>query len=209
MKQLNEFDTLAEAQAHTEIESVLLTSNSVIGAMVINDLYLYFRDATDGTRKALIDVIKAGSPMDFSELTEDGITNNYLLDGFISSETDVDIKARLESLKAYLIAQSDKTVYPYINATQAQFNMANGLSAVQDVEHVAGNDIVITLASDLPERVAATVWFVEDGFDDVKMGKNVYLQSAQKYRIKMSGVKSGSYQIRIPLLTAIFTAESI
>lgn len=94
---------------------------------------------------------------------------------------------------------------PYKNATLSQFNAAKGLYKYINISYQAGKDIAITLNADLSERIAATVWRADAGFSAENAGRNVYMQPANKYRIDMSGKKSGDYEVRTPLLDADFT----
>ena len=105
------------------------------------------------------------------------------------------------------IAPSKLNRFEFI--TQSQFNAAKGLYKSLPISFVAGKEIIVTLNADLYEKVAATVWRTEVGFNVENAGRNVHVQNANKYRIDMTGKKSGQYEVRLPLLDADFTVELV
>tara|TARA_R110001606_G_scaffold385158_1_gene548505 strand:+ start:5299 stop:5958 length:660 start_codon:yes stop_codon:yes gene_type:complete len=134
---------------------------------------------------------------------EDGLLNRAgaqkLVDNSIFNQALVDL----------FWSKSTVISNPHENATQAQFNSTKDLYKSIAISYQPGEEIIITLNADLPEKVAVTVWRKEVGFNDENAGRNVHIQTANKYRIDMSGKKPGNYEVRVPLLDADFSVELI
>jgi len=79
------------------------------------------------------------------------------------------------------------------------------------IEATTLHGLVKTPINDFLSRYTktATVWRTESGFNAENAGRNVHIQAAKKYRIDMSGKKSGNYEVRVPLLDADFTVEIV
>ena len=206
---LSDFKTLQEAQSHTQIAEYVFNSNEITMLLLRCELYSYFADNNNDVHRAFFDRVKADSRFDFTT-SENGQANLYLLDVIIASEaSNSALQSKLSALKTLCINQAQEINYPFTNVTQAQFNIAKGLFVSKQFDYIAGNSVVLTLNNNLTERVAATVWLIENGFDDENAGRNVYIKAAQKYRIDMRGKKTGKYEIRIPLLDADFDVVSV
>jgi hypothetical protein len=115
----------------------------------------------------------------------------------------------IQNLLDVCIAHCNTETKPFADITQSQFNNAKGLFKPYNFTHVKGKEIVVDLITETNERVAATVWRVRNGYADKNMGRNVFMQEAHKYEIDSVGVPSGEYQVRVPLLDADFTVESV
>ena len=208
---LSDFNTLEEAQAHEETTVTnKVTSGKARSFFISIGKWAALRTIqTDLTHPlfpladGIIGVINESSYFGIDPLTSIGQANlagmNILVSAGFLTQNNVD---------AFLAMGTSKS-HPFANTTQSQFNGAKGVFTSKTVTHTAGKNIVLTLNADLLEKVAATVWLKEVGFADENMGRSVHMQAAQKYRIDMRGKKSGEYEIRVPLLNANFSVESV
>ena len=196
--ELKDFETLLQAQEYTTTK----------GRMISPDMMVAFL-AMFGIGRA-VEVEDTEAAFAFRKALQFGSEFNLMNNHPASVETLLhQIQAATPEFKSHVISYANPVSNPYKDTTQAQFNMAKGLYKSVTLEHQAGKQMVLTLNTNLAERVAATVWRTEIGFNAENAGRNVYLQTAGKYRIDMSGKKSGNYEIRIPLLDADFTVELI
>lgn len=219
MKLLSEFDTLELAQAYIE------TTYKPISAGVSSQFFgiMGMLDALeDNVNNTELVTLSAGMPKTTIGSLCRTVLNSANTTGFASDPTKED--GLLNRAGAQILA--DKAIFtqplvdlfwsksivqtkPHKNATLSQFNNAKGLYKPLAINYQSGKDIVITLNTDLTERVAATVWRTETGFNAENAGRNVHVQTANKYRIDMSGKKQGDYEVRLPLLDADFSVELI
>lgn len=209
----SDFSTLAAAHAHEEtVDTKRVGSGQARGYFVnTNDLWKRLRDIQSeithpfyGIADTIIaTALDAGSYFGMDSSKTDGQANRVAL----SLMVEYSVLTQQEANG--FIAKTLTVTRPFENVTQAQFNSAKGLITAKSINFVSGKDIVLTLNSDLIERVAATVWRVETGFEPENAGRNVHIQNANKYRIDMKGKKSGTYEVRVPLLDADFTLELI
>jgi hypothetical protein len=73
-----------------------------------------------------------------------------------------------------------------------------------------GQDLVIDLQEELPEPVTATLWLVEEGYQDENLGRPCRLKEKLKYRIRMDGKRcNGDVEVRIPKENCLFNVEVI
>lgn len=195
---LSDFNTLAEAKAHTETK----------GRMISPDMMVAFL-ATFQIGRA-VEVEDSEAAFAFRKALQFGSEFN-LINGHPASVLPLlnQIVAASQAFKNYVIAYANPSHQPFLGATQSQFNSARNLFSAQIITHTTGKNIAITLSADLVEKVAATVWLKESGFADENMGRSVHMQAAQRYRIDMRGKASGEYEIRVPLLDADFTVEVV
>ena len=233
---LSSFETLEAAKAYSIVSKRMIANKTQAMYLDSAGLYLIVHDIAKGkydteilddnnvaTGKFSPHPAKSSCLLIVNTLADSSGDNNDFNfmqgttkgDGVIAKTEELrdvtltDYGTQIQALLNICIAHCNPTVYPFADATQAQFNTAKGLFLPKAIAHQAGKDIAITLNTDLSERVSATVWRTEVGFNAENAGRNVYLQTAGKYRIDMSGKKSGNYEIRIPLLDADFTVELI
>lgn len=196
--ELKDFETLLQAQEYTTTK----------GRMISPDMMVAFL-AMFGIGRA-VEVEDTEAAFAFRKALQFGSEFNLMSGHSASVETLLhQIQAATPEFKNYVISYANPISNPFKSATQAQFNMAKGLYKLGTLNYVRGKSVVLTLNTNLAERAAATVWITEIGFETENAGRSVYIQSANKYRIDMSGKKSGNYEIRIPLLDADFTVELI
>lgn len=219
MKLLSEFDTLELAQDYS------ITTYKPISAGVSSQFFgiMGMLDALEANvNNTELVTLSAGMPETTIGSLCRTVLNSANTTGFASDPTKED--GLLNRAGAQILVDKAIFTQPLVdlfwskssviskaheNATQAQFNSAKGLYKTIAISYQAGKDIVITLNTDLPEKVAATVWRTESGFNAENAGRNVHVQTANKYRIDMSGKKQGDYEVRLPLLDADFTVELV
>jgi hypothetical protein len=195
---LENFPDLAAAKAYSTTK----------GKMISPDIMVAFL-ATFGIGRA-VEIEDSEAAFAFRKTLQFGSEFN-LMNGHPANVKSLldQIAAATPEFKAYVVNYANPTVYPFFNATIAQFNMAKGLYTSNSVTLASGNDIIVTVNTPLTERVAATVWRVEAGFSPENAGRNIHVQDAIKYRIDMSGKKSGEYEVRIPFENADFAVEAV
>lgn len=195
---LSEFETLEDAKLHADTKGRMISPDMMVAFLAHFEIgravEIEDSEAAFAFRKAMM----FGS--EFNLMKGHPASVEPLLNQIASAS---------ESFKLHVIDYANPTSYPFANVTQAQFNAAKGLFASKNIEYQSGKDIVITLNADLSEKVAATVWRTESGFSAQNAGRNAHIHLANKYRIDMSGKKSGDYEVRVPLLAADFTVELI
>jgi len=206
---LTDFSTLALAHVAPSIVRTEFTSNVMTMYLLRCGLLDEVLDAPTGILRGFAIRLNTVSVFDFRDDVDDGIANTASIDYLISQTVDSTLKNQFIALKDILVSEANKLYYPFSNVTLSQFNSAKGLFASKQIELIAGKDIVVTVNAELPELVAATAWRVETGFSAENAGRNTYVQKVQKYRIDMSGKKSGSYEVRVPIANADFTVEVI
>ena len=220
----NPTSTLTEVQSYSEVKGKKLSADlmrSFLNHPQVQ-LYNYFKGATTDIEATLIgeDYYNIGDLKmttfdnmagvgEFNFITGHPSDQTGLIDVLIYAETNPALQEQLSILKVVCLNYCNQLFYPFAEATQAQLNRAKDLFASKTITHTAGKYIVLTLNADLAEKLAATTWLKETGFADENAGRNVYIQAAQRYKIDMSGKKSGDYEIRVPLLDADFTVESV
>lgn len=219
MKLLSEFETLELAQAHIEtsykpisagVSSQFFGIMGMLDELEANVTNTELVQLLEGMPQTTIGslcrtVLNSASTTGFASdpTKEDGILNRagaqILVDKGIFQQPLVDL----------FWSKSLVTIKPHENATLSQFNSAKGLYKSISINYQPSKDIVITLNADLSEKVAATIWRTETGFNAENAGRNTHIQTASKYRIDMSGKKAGDYEVRVPFIDADFTVELV
>jgi hypothetical protein len=199
--QIKDFETLANAQAHEVEEGKLISAETMRIFIIKSGLYAYFKNNSSDLQMAAYDNLQSGGEFNF--INSDSKSIAGLFDAMIAGDTDY--SAALTNLKSLCVSESNAMIQPFLSATLSQFNAVKGVYTAKSINHVAGKDIVMILNADLTEKVAATLWRVESGFIDENAGRNSHIETANKYRIDMSGIKSGNYEVRIPFLNASFS----
>jgi hypothetical protein len=188
MKQLNEFETLADAQAHMVTEQFEPFCGDVMDRLTRIGKYTRIKDIAN----------EAGNPLrDAAAVCIDTLLNKAtinvhsdLLGAFVAYDELTQDQADS------IINMGIKTVYPYANTAQSQFNAAKGV--MTEVQAKPGA-ITIHLKQDLPERVAVTFWAVRVGYEDENLGQQKWIQKAQKYSHTISNKHPGTQVVgRIP-----------
>jgi hypothetical protein len=201
---LKDFKTLPDAHAYETNEGRLISADRMRIFIVQSGLYSYFKNNSNDLQMAAYDNLQSAGQFNFIHGDSKSVVG--LFDAMISS--DAEYSEELTALKNICVLSSNSSIKPFETTKLSQFNSSKGVYTKKSIKHVAGKDIVITLNTDLPEEVAATLWRVESGFIDENAGRNVHIEIAQKYRIDMSGIKSGYYEVRIPFSNASFSIEN-
>lgn len=208
---LSDFATLGAAKTHEEtVDTKRVGSGQARGYFVnTNDLWKRLRDIQSEITHPFYSVadtiiataLDAGSYFGMDSSKADGQANRVALSLMVEYSVLTQTEAN------GFIAKTLTMTKPFENVTQSQFNSAKGLFTSKQIDYIAGKDIVVTVNTELLESVAATVWRIETGFEPENAGRNAHVEKAQKYRIDMSGKKSGNYEVKVPLLNADFTVE--
>lgn len=193
---LHEFATLAEAQAYSVIVARMMSPDMMVAFLASAEIFRAVVAEDSEPAAALRAALQFGSEFNF-------------MDGHPASVLSLlkKMACATPEFEATCVTYANPETFPFINTTQSQFSSAKGLFASQSISYIQGKDIIVTLNANLSERVSATTWCVETGFNPENAGRSVFVESENKYRINMSGKKSGDYEIRIPLLDADFTVE--
>ena len=199
--QLKDFDSLEQAQAHMANKARLISPDMMISFLTYFKLIAKVTSAASNEGMGLNRALSFGS--EFNVINGHPSSVRSLMDKLVEDGI------LTEEFCAHCVNYANAPYKPFKGATQAKFNSAKGLYKSISINYQGGKDIVITLNTDLAEKVAATVWRTESGFDAENAGRNVHIQTAKKYRIDMSGKKSGNYEVRMPLLDADFAVELI
>ena len=228
--------TLTQIQAYPEISQRMISSKTFALYLDAVGLYLIVHDISNGKLdtevlnelgegtgvftphaakeacllivNTLVDSSSDNDDFNFMQGTDMG-------DGVISRTEDLrdttlpEYATQIQLLLDASIAYCNQEVQPFINITQSQINNVKGIFTEVEFTHTAGREVIIDLKEDLSEKVAATLWHNEVGFKDDSLGKSIFVQDKQKYRIKMVGVPKGVYQVRLPFTNINFTVESI
>jgi len=224
---LKDFTTLAAAQAHTEINGKKLSADLM--RAFLNDptvqLYDYFKSATHsatqfdyfgssfniGDLKMTVydNLTSAG---EFNFITGHPSDQTTLMNVIIAAETNIAINQQLVNLKNICLAYCNSVSYPFLNATQLQFNYAKGIYTEKEViGYTQGQNVKVTLIDTLPENCAATTWAKDTIFDYENIGKLAHLKvGTSVYKLKMDNLKvDGKLFVRVPFELFNYTVEAI
>lgn len=211
MATLKDFDTLAEAKLHTDTERNFLTANEVSTLLFMNNLYFYFMKATDEIKTFISDVITRGGDFDLMDNTEDGIVNGYLLQGLVDAESDETIKANLVNLQAGLLGEANKEVYPFANATQLQFNIANKIYTEKKASnYTRGKYVKVTLIDALPFDCSASTHSKKEGRNYANLYTPIHFRqddTYKEYEFTLSKNIDGDLYIRLPIENFNYAVE--
>lgn len=195
---LSDFETLQDAKTYSEAKGRMISPDMMLAFIATFEIGRAIENEDSEAAFAFRKALQFGS--EFNLMTEHGSNVIQLLS---------QIQAASQEFKDYAVNYANPIAFPFSDVTQSQFNMSKGVFKSLSIQYQQGKDICLTLNGNLTERVSATVWKTEQGFSDENAGRSVYLQLANKYRIDMSGKKSGNYEIRVPLLDADFSLELI
>jgi hypothetical protein len=221
---LSYFDTLEFAKAYEEDRKRMIPRKTMAMNLDAVGLYLIVHDIATGKLDGeaahpakpsclLIANTLADSSSDDNDFNF--MQGNFKGDAVIAKTIEMrdstlsEYSGEIQSLLDICTNYCNYKTKPYAESTLTQFNAAKGYFSSQPIEFKSGKDIVVTLNDNLSEKVAATVWRTELGFSAENAGRNAHMQLANKYRIDMSGKKSGNYEVRVPLLGVDFSVELI
>ena len=198
---LSDFADLQTAQAHTEVKGRMISPDMMVSFLTAHNLInTVLNSSTDGA-KGLQLALQFGS--EFNVITGHPASIITIVNQMITDEI------LTQAFKEFCVSYANPVVYPFANTTLAQFNMAKNIYTAKQITLTKGQDIIVTVNTSLPERVAATVWRVETGFEHENAGRNIHVKDTNKYRIDMSGKKTGEYEVRIPFDNTDFSVEAV
>lgn len=166
MASLADFNTLAEARAYTETMGRLIPRNSMNAILAKAGLSaaLDYIKSTYGhpAQDAVISFLDPGS-IDYNFIVGDGTTTGdeqiASLDAMISAgisvtfgdgelQRTVDVSAGLSIIRPELIARCNKTVHPFANTSQYEFDLAKGNAIAKKPLAYQQGYVFITTTSD-------------------------------------------------------------
>lgn len=209
MKKLNEFATLADAQAYTYVNERMISPDMVVSILTDNDCVISLQNHAQTDDKA------AGFLLALSgSVTEFNVMNSHPVGQAQQSILQhlVDIGAINATAQAHLIGYANVTVQPYQNTSQQDFDDAqkdNGTSS-QVVNYLQGQDIILTLNDTLPNPVSVTTWLCNEGFKEENLGRGTHVDEPLKYRIPLKDKRiSGKVEVRVDREGVNFTVEAV
>lgn len=208
--QLSDFNTVEDARAYEETKGFLINRDTVNSQLAQKGIYNKIKAIAADDASPFQDIISAfldSKNYNFIQGNVTGDAQLALLDALIAA--NLDISQELIEIKQIFIDKANRKTKPFESATQAQFNIAKGFFVSKIINYTAGQELILTLNANLPEQATATTWLIENGFNDENTGRNIRIQNANKYRINMQGKKSGTYQVRVPLVDADFDVEAL
>ena len=126
--------SLAAAQAYVEYERKVFNSNEMTMYLLrcgVLDLVL---NDPSGILRAFAIRVKASSNFDFRDNTEDGMSNLYTLDVIIGMGEYVAYSGAFSALQRLLLADANKALRPYENATQEEWDVEVALTSIVEQE---------------------------------------------------------------------------
>lgn len=124
---LADFDTLDEAKAYALTNYKMVSADQMRIFMLVNGLYLYFKNHTEELVVAAFDNLSGGE-YNFKNGHPSNVSS--LFDGIIAMESDPEQAAKLIALKDMCIAFSNQDTRPYENVEQLEFNNAVAAKAL-------------------------------------------------------------------------------
>lgn len=161
---LEDFSTLAEAQAYTETTTDFISKSTMSLYLRATGLYLHFYKVANGeldtdgsdhpakeTAFMVVKALESGNAdgKDFNFITGHpfGNANQTEVDNLINA-TMTDKAPELTALKNLCVAHCNKTSQPYASATQEEFDEAKAAANKADVEvSYPSETFIITLAN--------------------------------------------------------------
>lgn len=206
MKQLNEFNSLADAQAYGYTKEKLIHRDMITSLLSATDSVDTLTEKAGyniNARKFLFAINNGVEEYNLMNSHPVGQAQQALLANLVESES---VSANFQAMA---IAQANVEVFPYKDTTQEQYNQSNNIYTAKRIEWSQGQDLVIDLEQDINET-NATLWLVEDGFQDENLGRPCRLSKSLKYRVRMDGKKGrGTVEVRIPVENTLFNLEVI
>lgn len=206
MKQLGEFNTLADAQAYSVYK--MIGSGSITAKMLESGVFEFFEMGDHAIKRAFMSHINRGDPVDLAPNSELGQGNLYMLNelklGYPEYETQLDSFVSSCDTFCKSFPYADKTQEEYLY----QYNMTNKIYTAKTIPNWQGQDVAIELLEDLPVQCAVTSWIAESGFQTENAGRSKQIKSIGKYRLNMAGVRlRGDLELRIPFENVNFNVS--
>jgi hypothetical protein len=212
---LQDFITLADAQAYTEIvDKKQVGSGQARGYFVNTGIWTKLKTIqSDITHPlfALADAVivtasDASSYFGLDVATSEGQGN------IAGAQILVDAGVMTAAERDGFLALATKTSKPFANSTQLQFNQAKQIYTEKEVVGwTQGKNVKLTLIDALPFDCTASSWGFSDVFGYENAGRLAHLKSSKTvYKIDLTGVKvDGKLMVRIPISSFDFAVEAI
>lgn len=207
MKPLNEFATIADAQAYSYQNERMVSPDMVVSMLTqYNSVISLQNQAINDDKAAGFLLALSGSVTEFNVMDSHpvGQAQQQLLEYLVSQG------AVTFEFQQAMLGYANVTVYPYQSTTQEEFEQANSEPSIQSIQWQSGQDICVTLHDPLDKTVSVTTWLCNDGFKPENMGRITHIDEPLKYRIDMSGKRgSGTVEVRANQSNVNFTVEII
>jgi hypothetical protein len=154
MKQLSEFTTLAEAQAHEVISGQMIHRDSMNGWLGQAGVYKAMKAVAADELNPFSDVMEAfldSEEYNFKQGTTTGDSHIALLDSLISGEST--IGARLASIKPIVMARANVVSKPFEFTTQQDFDEAKDVGETITLPANTGQHKVSLTITTAPRKV--------------------------------------------------------
>ena len=116
-------------------------------------------DSTDELLRGFALRVSSDSRFDFRENTDDGVANIGSINYIISTVDDVDLIVKFTALRDYLIADANKSIFPFISSTESDWDKAQSQLNPTTVEcsYPSEDFILYKAASRQPTSITITV----------------------------------------------------
>jgi len=196
--QLHDFNTLAEAQAHIEINPELIHRDTMNGILGLGGVYSAMKkiafteghpaqNAMDAFMDSLEFNFKNGEPGSTGEVQKTAFDNliaaNITVD---MAGTVVQVSAVLNALKPVILAKANPTTTPFLNRTQHDFDLAKGTISRTQVT-VEQGFCTITTSADAPRhnpQIYRRITFTNGSFEFVRVAGFRDVEAANTYRVQ-------------------------
>lgn len=110
---------------------------------------------------------------------------------------------KIIALATYTLNDFTGTTLSDIAQARLAYNQANKIYTSKIIQY-NGQQLNLTLNTELPTNCAATLWITETGYLQENAGRAVYLAQVGKYKLNLSGVSHGELEVRVPFANADF-----
>ena len=199
--ELQDFSTLAEARAHTEIKGRVISPDLMVAFMATFGVGQAANVEEGEAAFALRNALQFGSEFNFITGHPSNVVD--LLDQMASAA---------EAFKSHCIAYANQVISPFAETTLTQLNMAKGIYTEKEViGYAQNNTIKIAVIDVLPENCIATTWDCEDGYQPENFRKIEHLKAGvTNFKLRTDRKKAdGNLFVRIPLENFDFTVELV
>ena len=151
MMLLSDFETLEDAKLHTEVNGRMASPDIVISLLTQHDsvISLKLKAETDDKAAGFL-LALSGSVTDFNVMTGHTVGDaQQLLLAYL-----VYIDAVTQAFKDAIIAYANPVTYPFLNATQAEFDDANDIGETLPLSANLGQHKVLVNITTKPNKLA-------------------------------------------------------
>lgn len=138
MKQLSEFNTIAQARAYEVTTKKLISADTMRIFMLRSRTYKYFKEATCALAQAAMDTLNSNGEFNFME----GHSKNVLsLFDLIVEAAPEDKKENLKYLESLCVAEANRISKPYENITDSDWEQMISMKSPTTREALCPGDV--------------------------------------------------------------------